>query len=65
MTTYTNTATRNQTSVGYETSKFALGVGISAAALIGVWASACMISALMNHTVAEIAKGLLGAMGAL
>lgn len=65
MTTHTNTAVTTQTSVGYETSKFALGVGISAAALIGIWASACMISALMNHTVVEVGKGLLGAMGAL
>lgn len=57
----TNTASRTQVDATHETSKFALGVGISSAALIGVWACACMISALMNNGVAEVAKGLFGA----
>ncbi len=64
MTTNTNTTTSTQVDAGYETSKFALGVGISAAALIGLWACACMISALANHGIVEVAKGLLGALGA-
>ena len=64
MTTNTNTTTRTQIDAGYETSKFALGVGISSAALVGLWACACLISALMNNGIADVAKGLLGAIGA-
>ncbi|MDD3813650.1 MAG: hypothetical protein PHZ02_03305 [Desulfocapsaceae bacterium] len=46
----TNTQTRNETNVdtGYETSKFALATGFTMAALIGIWACACMISSLLN-----------------
>ncbi len=64
MTTYTNTKTNSQVDASYETSKFALGFGISSAALVGLWACACMISALTNNGIAEVAKGLLGAIGA-
>jgi len=64
MTTNTTTTTNTQIDAGYETSKFALGVGITATALVGIWACACMVSALMNNGVAEVAKGLLGAIGA-
>ena len=61
----TNTTTMTtQIDVTYETSKFALGFGISSAALVGLWACACMISALTNHGIVEVAKGLLGAIGA-
>jgi len=56
-----NTKNRTQIDAGYETSTFALGVGISAATLVGIWACACMISALMNNGVVEVAKGLVGA----
>ncbi len=37
---------KNQIDAGYETSKFALGVGIAMATLVGIWGSACLISAL-------------------
>ena len=58
----TNTTTMTtQTDATYETSKFALGIGFSSAALIGTWACACMISALMNEGIVAVAKGLLGA----
>ena len=57
----TNTTTMTtQTDTTHETSKFALGIGISSAALIGTWACACMISALMNEGIVAVAKGLLG-----
>ena len=64
MTTNTNTNTRTQADVGYETSKFALGVGLTGAALVAVWSCACMVSALMNNGVTDVVKGLLGAIGA-
>ncbi len=63
MTTNTNTTATTQIDAGYEASKFALGVGITSAALVSIWACACMVSALMNNGVVEVAKGLLGAIG--
>lgn len=45
----------------YEISKFALGVGITLAALVGIWGCACMISGLLNNGLGEIMKGLLTA----
>ena len=56
-----NTTDRMQIDAGHETSTFALGVGISASALVGIWACACMISALMNNGIVEVVKGLVGA----
>ncbi len=51
----TNTATtqKSQVELGYETTKFALGTGIVMAALIGIWASACLISALVGGGVVK------------
>jgi len=57
----TNTIVNTQVDPGYETSKFALGVGISAAAILGTWACACMVSAVTNYGIVEVVKGLLGA----
>jgi hypothetical protein len=49
----TNTLTNKQTQIdtAYETSKFALATTVTLAALIGVWASACMISGLLHGGV--------------
>ena len=63
MTTNTTTNTRTQVDAGYEAAKFALGVGITSAALVAVWACACIASALMTNGAADVAKGLLGAIG--
>ncbi len=57
MTTNTQTTTRNQVDAGYETSKFALGVGMTMAALIGLWGTACMASALVNAGPLNVLKG--------
>jgi hypothetical protein len=67
MTTNTNTNTNSRTQVnaGYEASKFTLGVGITSAALVGIWACTCMVSAVINNGVADVAKGLLGAIGVM
>lgn len=48
MTADTQTTIRTQEDAGYETSKFALGVGIVTAALVGLWGMACLVSALAN-----------------
>ncbi|AGF77517.1 hypothetical protein UWK_00943 [Desulfocapsa sulfexigens DSM 10523] len=61
MTANTITTTRTQVNAGYETSKFALGVGMATAAMIGLWATACMVSVLMNNGVVGTAKALLTA----
>ena len=46
MNTNTNTTTRTQVDAGYETSKFALGVGITMAVLVGLWGTVCLVNAL-------------------
>ena len=48
MTTNTNTTTRTQVEAGYETSKFALGAGMTMAALVGIWGFACLTSAMVS-----------------
>ncbi|MBU3984902.1 MAG: hypothetical protein KKE97_02660 [Proteobacteria bacterium] len=59
----TNTLTTRETNVdtGYETSKFAMGTGITMAALVGIWACACMISAVLSGGVGSVIKGFLTA----
>ncbi len=59
----TNTLVNKETNIntGYETAKFALGAGFTMAALVGIWACACMISALLNNGVGEVAKGFITA----
>ena len=61
MNTNTNTTQRTQIDAGYETSKFALGVGLSMAALVGVWGAASLISALTSNGPVALVKGLFTA----
>ena len=61
MTTNTNTITQNNTDAGYETSKFALGLGMSMAALVGLWGTACLVSALMSNGPLNLVKSYLTA----
>ena len=56
MNTNTNTITENNADTGYETSKFALGLGMSMAALVGLWGTACLVSALMNNGPLSLVK---------
>lgn len=58
MTTNTNTAQRTQVDSAYETSKFALGVGLSIAALVGIWGAASLISALASNGSVILVKSL-------
>jgi len=57
----TNTASRTQVDATYETSKFALGVGLSMAALVGLWGVASLVSALASNGPVGLAKSLLTA----
>ena len=62
MTTNTQTTTRNQIEAGYETSKFALGVGMTMAALVGLWGTACLASALVSVGPLNVLKGYFTAL---
>jgi hypothetical protein len=59
----TNARINNETEInaGYETSKFALAVGMTMAGFVGLWGCACMISGLMNGGLGGIVKGLMTA----
>lgn len=61
MKTNTLTNTGTQTNTAYETSKFALTLGMATAAMIGLWACACMVSVLANNGIAGVVKGLITA----
>jgi len=50
-----------QTDVGYETGKFAYGVGLTAAALIGLWGAACLIGGLSDAGLVGLVKGYISA----
>jgi len=61
MTTNTNTTTNTQVEAGYETSKFALGAGMTMAALVGIWGFACLATAMVSVGPLSLVKGLLTA----
>ncbi len=48
MITTLQNVTENQVDVADETSKFALGVGGTVAALVGLWGMTCLASALVS-----------------
>ena len=50
-----------QVNIASETSKFALGTGITMAALMGIRACACMISAIVNGGIGGVVKGFISA----
>ena len=55
------TVTQGQIEVGHESFKFALGVGIAFAAMIGLWATACMSSAVLSNGFGGTFKALFAA----
>jgi len=61
MNTNTQTTTNTQIDAGYETSKFALGLGLSMAALVGLWGTACLVSAMLSMGPLNVVKGILTA----
>lgn len=62
MTANTHTTTRTQTEAGYEASKFALGTGMAMAALVGLWGTACLVSALVTVGPLNVVKGYVTAL---
>lgn len=61
MNTNTTTTTGTHIDATYETSKFALGVGLSAAAMLGVWGLVSLVSALLMNGPANLVKSYLTA----
>ena len=61
MTTNTQTTTNTQIDAGYETSKFALGVGMTMAAFAGIWGTACLVNAMINVGPLNVIKGYIAA----
>ncbi len=47
---------------GYETSKFVLAVGIAMASLIGLWGTACLVSALSGTGPLNLIKSYFTAL---
>lgn len=62
MTTYTDTTINDNNNAEYEISTFALGLGISMATLMGIWGTACIVSALVNVGPLNVLKGYFTAM---
>jgi len=52
---------QSQINVIHETSTFALGVGIVAAALVGIWGLMCLVSALSSNGPVNLVKSLISA----
>jgi hypothetical protein len=52
---------KTEINASYETSKFALAVGISMAGIVGLWGCASMISGLMSGGLGGIVKGFMTA----
>jgi len=61
MTTNTNTTTTTQIDAGYEASKFALGAGMTMAALVGIWGFACLATAMVSMGPLNVVQGYLTA----
>jgi hypothetical protein len=61
MTTNTHTTTKTHVEAGYETSKFALGAGMTMAALVGIWGITCFASAMISMGPLSVVKGYLTA----
>jgi len=61
MKTNTQATTTTQANTGYEASTFALGAGMTMAALVGIWGFACLASAMMSMGPMNVVKGYLTA----
>lgn len=59
MTTQTTTTQKTRIDVGQEAGKFAVtGIGITAA-LIGLWATACLMVAFLSNGVGTMVRGYI------
>lgn len=60
-TTTVRTNKEAEINASYETSKFAMTVGMTMAALVGIWGCACMISGVLDGGLGGLVKGLVSA----
>jgi len=65
MNTNTDNANNTEVNAAYETSKFALGVGITMAALVGIWGVASLVSALSSDGPLNLVKSYFTAVTGL
>lgn len=61
MTIETQTTTNTHIDPTYETSTFALGVGITMACLVGIWGFTCLASAMFSQGPLNVVKGYVTA----
>jgi hypothetical protein len=59
MTTQIINKTETKTDVAHETSKFSVGLVVTMAALIGIWAVACLIGGLASGGLGNLIKGYI------
>ena len=52
---------RGNVSIGAETSKAALGIGLGLAALVGLWGVACLVGGLATSGIAGVVTGYVRA----
>ena len=61
MTTQVSNKTETKTDIAQETSKFTIRVVMTMAALIGIWAVACLIGGLASGGVGTLIQGFISA----
>jgi len=59
MTTQIINKTDSKTDIAQETSKFTVRVVMTMAALIGIWAAACLIGGLASGGIGNLIKGYI------
>ncbi len=61
MNTQLQTTQKTKTDLNYESSKFALSVGVVSAAMIGLWGIVCLVAGVMNGGIGTMVKGYVTA----
>jgi len=59
MTTQTTTRTQSRVDIGQETAKFTLSACAVISVLIGLWATACLISGFVSSGAGTMLRGYL------
>lgn len=62
MTANTQITIDTQPDAGYETSTFALGVAMTMAAIVAIWGTACLTSAMVSMGPLNVAMGYFTAL---
>ncbi len=62
MTTNTHNTVTTQLDAGYETSTFALGVAMTSVAIVAIWGTACLASAMVSMGPLNVAQAYFTAL---